>query len=35
MNKLFIPMKIRNLEVKNRIAVPPMVIYTVPMTRGM
>ncbi|MDK2964542.1 NADH:flavin oxidoreductase [Lacrimispora sp.] len=27
MNKLFNPMKIRNLEVKNRIAVPPMVIY--------
>ena len=27
MNKLFNSMKIRNLEVKNRIAVPPMVIY--------
>lgn len=27
MNKLFNPLKIRELEVKNRIAVPPMVIY--------
>ena len=27
MDKLFNSMKIRNLEVKNRIAVPPMVIY--------
>lgn len=27
MNKLFKPLKIRNREIKNRIAVPPMVMY--------